>query len=98
MKTKKLKKAEETDETLAFIPPETHYLSSIYTVTLPAADKHFDNPWQLRLFAAKLVESKLGDEAQITDMRIKKPHLIAKSKARLLKRQPQARLLVTIKF
>ena len=98
MKTKKLKKSEETDETLAFIPPETHYLSSVYTVTLPAGDKHFDSPWQLRLFAAKLVERKLGDEAQITDMRIKKPHLIAKSKARLLKREPQARLLVTIKF
>jgi hypothetical protein len=98
MKTKKIKQTEATDETLAFIPPETHYLSSVYTVTLPADDKHFESPWKLRLFAAKLVERKLGDQAQVTDLRVKQPHLIAKSKARLLKRAPSARLLVTIKF
>jgi hypothetical protein len=80
------------------IPPETHYLSSHYTVTLPADDKHFKSPWELRKFAARLVESKLGDEAQITSLKVKKPGLLERLTSRLRHRTPNAHLHVTIKF
>lgn len=78
--------------------PDQHYLSDRYIVEIPADDERLKNKWELRKYAAKQVEKKLGDEVQLTSMKIRKPHIIAKSKAKLLKRQPTARLFVTVKF
>lgn len=103
MKTKKpIKKTvvqpEETLEELPFVPPEIHELSERYTIRVPLRDLNLDDRWHLRLYAEKVLEDRLGDTVQLTSMRVHKPHLLAKSKARLFKREPQARLLVTIKF
>jgi hypothetical protein len=89
---------EETTESLPVVIPELRYLSAKYKITIPASDPHFKNKWELRKYAAHLVEQKLGDEVQLTSLKIKQPHLLAKSKAKLLKRQPLAKLLVTVKF
>jgi hypothetical protein len=40
----------------------------------------------------------MGDEAQVTSLKVKKPHLVRKTVAKLKGSEPQARLLVTIKF
>jgi hypothetical protein len=105
MKTKNTKKSkkvieepQETLEQLPFVPPETHELAERYTIRVPIEDINLDDRWHLRLYAEKVLEDRLGDTVQLTSMSVRKPHLISKTKARLLKRRPQARLLVTIKF
>jgi hypothetical protein len=101
-KTKKSKtvieEPQETLEQLPFVPPETHELSERYTIRVPLRDLNLDDRWHLRLYAERVLEDRLGDAVQLTSMRVHKPHIISKTKARLLKREPQARLLVTIKF
>jgi hypothetical protein len=100
-KTKKSKlkdRPEETLEDLPFAPPEVHYLAEHFVVNVPISDPHLHDPWELRKHVLKLLEERLGDEVQLTGMKLRKPHLIAKSKARLLKREPCARAFVTIKF
>jgi hypothetical protein len=96
-KTKTIE-TEETMEDLPFAPPEMHYLSERYILRLPLNDEHFESPWKLRVYITKVLERQLGDEAQVTSLRVKKPHLVAKGKAKLLKYQPTARLFVTVKF
>lgn len=89
---------EETLEQLPFVPPETHELSERYIVRVPVSQAPWHDRWQLRLYAEKELEQRLGDQVQLTSLRVHKPHLISKTKARLLKREPEARLIVTIKF
>lgn len=96
-KNQDIQEAENT-ETLPVVIPELHYLSARYEVKVPLRDKHMGNRWELRKYAEKLIEKKLGDEVQLTSMKVKKPHLLSKTKAKLLKREPSARILVTVKF
>jgi hypothetical protein len=101
-KTKKSKtvieEPQETLEQLPFVPPEIRELSERYIIRVPLRDLNLDDRWHLRLYAERVLEERLGDTVQLTSMKVHKPHLLAKSKARILKREPQARLLVTIKF
>jgi len=89
---------EESTEELQMAPPETKYLSELYVVEIPLDDPHFETPWKLRVYAAKVLERRLRDEIEVTDVKVKKPHALAKTKAKLLKRQPVARLYITVKF
>ena len=90
----------ETLEDLPFAPPEIKELSERYIVTIPVSDERFrgNNRWELRLYAESELETRLGDTVQLTSMKVHKPHLISKTKARFFKREPEARLVVTIKF
>jgi hypothetical protein len=88
----------ETLEGLPFAPPDTHYLAKRYLVLIPNSDSRVSDRWQLRLYAEKQLEKELGDEVQLTSMKVHRPHLAAKTKAWLQRREPQTRLLVTIKF
>jgi hypothetical protein len=85
-------------ESLPVVIPELHYLSAKYVVRVPLSDSHMENRWELRKYAERLIEDKLGDEVQLTALKVKKPHLAARTKAKLFKREPCARLLVTVKF
>lgn len=85
-------------EDLPMAPPDTQYLSERYIVEIPISDERLKNPWQLRLYAEKELEGRLGDEVQLTSLKVKKPRALARSKARLLKREPTVRLYVTVKF
>jgi hypothetical protein len=78
--------------------PDQHYLAEQYLVKIPASDKRLKNKWELRKYAAKLVEQKIGDEIQLTAMKVKQPHILSKLKAHLFSREPQVRLYVTVKF
>ena len=89
---------EDEPEKFSLIPPEVHYLSTNFIVRLPVNDYHLKNPWELRLYAAQLIEQRLGDDVQLTGLKVKKPTALERSKAKLLKREPQAKLLATIKF
>jgi hypothetical protein len=95
---KDTKIVEDVPEDLPFAPPEMHYLAERYIVRIPLDDEHFADRWQLRVYAERVLEQQLGDTVQLTSLRVKKPHVIAKSKAKLLKRPPMARLVVTVKF
>jgi hypothetical protein len=98
-KNKKIiEQPEETIEDLPFAPPELRYLAERYIVRIPITDKHFESRWELRVYAEKVLEEQLGDTVQLTSMRVKKPHIITKAKAKLRKEVPHARLLVTVKF
>ena len=88
----------ETLEDLPFAPPEIRELSERYVVRVPVSQAPWHDRWQLRLYAEKKLETRLGDSVQLTSMKVHKPHLISKTKARFLKREPEARLVVTIKF
>ena len=88
----------ENGEVFDLIPPETHYLSTRYIVKIPVDDKHLRDRWELRKHAAKLVERSLGDEVQVTALKVRKPHLIRKTAAKLRHQTPCARAYVTVKF
>lgn len=94
----KMKNHDSFIEELAVIPPETQHLSKKFLVRIPATDRHFKSPWHLRLYALQLLEQQIGDEVQLTSMRVKKPRLLSKGTARLRGREPVARLYVTIEF
>ena len=98
MKNNKKVNQEILTDDLPIVPPEVHFLADRYIIKLPLSDEHFADPWGLRVHVAKILESRLGDEIELTSLKIKKPHLIAKTKARLLKSEPYARAIVTIKF
>jgi hypothetical protein len=95
---KTIEEPQETYESLPFAPPDTHYLAERYTVLIPVSDERVNDHWQLRLYAEKQLEARLGDEVQLTSMKVHKPHVLSKTKARILKREPEARLVVTVKF
>jgi hypothetical protein len=102
-KTKNKVKPPQTQEEVSqgdypMVPPETHFLADRYVVKVPISDPHFQNPWELRVHVAKLLKRHLGDEVELTSMKVKKPHLIARTKAKVLKQEPCARAIVTIKF
>jgi hypothetical protein len=97
-KTKTITDDKWDDDRFDLVPPETHYLSSSYMVRIPVTDKHLRDRWELRKHAAKLVERSIGDEVQITSFKVKKPHMVRKSVARLRGQVPYARAYVTIKF
>lgn len=88
----------ENGEVFDLIPPETHYLSTRYIVQIPLDDKHLRDRWELRKHAARLVERSLGDEVQVTSLKVRRPHLIRKTTARLRHQTPCAKAYVTVKF
>lgn len=87
-----------TTQKLAMEPPEPGYVSERYVISIPATDKHLDNPWELRIYANKVINKKLGDEVQLTSLKVKRPGPLASSIAKLLRRTPKAKLYVTTKF
>jgi hypothetical protein len=86
------------EDQLPFEPPETRYISANYVLKVPITDPHFDSPWKLRVYASKLINQRIGDEVQLTSMKVKKPTLTNKSLAKIFNRTPNARLYVTTKF
>jgi|ERR1035437_4136383 hypothetical protein len=92
------KNIEDMPEDLPFAPPDVDYLSEIYIVEVPLSDAHLGDRWKLRLYAEEVLERRLGDSVQLTSMKVKKPHAAGRAKAKLLKREPVARLYVTVKF
>ena len=90
--------AEETEDTLAFEPPEPQYISSLYILKVPISDPHLKDPWKLRTYSAELLKKKIGDDAQITNLKVKKPRLLKRIVARLRRQMPEAELYVTVKF
>ena len=94
----KIKMEAEEPEKFDVIPPEIEYMSARYTIHVPVTDRHFENPWKLRLFAAKLLERRIGDQIQLTSLKVKKPGPAAKAVAKLRHQIPNAQLRETIKF
>ena len=79
-------------------PPEPEYISAKFKLKLPVSDPHFDTPWELRKYSTRLVVNKVGDEVQVTDMKIKQPGFFSRLWARLRGREPEAKVFVTVKF
>lgn len=85
-------------EKLPFEPPEPEYVAEQYIIKIPATDKHFNSPWELRKYASKLLEKEIGDYAQLTSLKVKHPGRLAKTWAKLTKKEPLASLHMTVKF
>ena len=83
---------------LAFEPPEPQYISSLYTLEIPYNDPHLDDPWKLRIYATKMLDKKIGDETQITDLKVRKPGILKRLIAKILRRTPNTKLFLTVKF
>jgi hypothetical protein len=98
MKRQKPQIDEPDNDQLPFQPPEIKYISSVHVIKVPVTDEHLGHPWQLRLYAAELLAREIGDEAQMTGLKVKGPNLFNKTFAKLLRRVPNARLYATIKF
>ncbi|MBX4199493.1 hypothetical protein KW789_01200 [Candidatus Saccharibacteria bacterium] len=86
------------EEQVPLQPPEPEYISARYVIRVPARDEVLRDRWRLRLYAEKLLEERLGDEVQLTSLKIKKPKAISKSISKIRKKEPKARLYITIKF
>ncbi|MBA3757909.1 hypothetical protein H0X09_03560 [Candidatus Saccharibacteria bacterium] len=96
--TKIKKTPEEAEEKLAMQPPETEYVSESYVINLPATNEHLGDPWSLRKYASEVMNREIGDEVQLTSLRIKRPGLTSRGTAKLFSRTPRVRLYVTTKF
>lgn len=79
-------------------PPEPDYVSEEYVMSVPYEPDKFSDRWKLRLLAEELLEKQIGDQVQLTSLRVKKPNLASRVVAKILRRQPQARLYATVKF
>lgn len=86
------------EDKFVLAPPELGYVSEKYVLKVPVTDRHLHNPWHLHLYASQLLERQLGDQVQVDTLKVKKPHLPTRAAARLLRREPHARLYVTVKF
>lgn len=86
------------DDKLPFEPPEPKYVSEDYVLKIPVTDKHFKDPWELRKYAAKLIEKELGDSVQMTDLKVHMPSAVSRGFSKLFRKVPQAKLHATIKF
>ncbi len=93
-----MSKIKTQEDRFVLAPPEQGYISEKYVLKVPVTDRHLHNPWHLHVYATTLLEQKLGDEVQVTSLKVKKPHLPTRAATRLLRREPQARLYVTVKF
>jgi hypothetical protein len=92
-------KEQKDYEKLPLQPPEIQYISTRRVIKIPVTDPHFSgSPWELRVYAAKLVEQEIGDEVEVTALQVKQPSAATKRVARLFNRVPNARLYLTIKF
>lgn len=91
-------KIKTQEDKFVLAPPELGYVSEKYVLRIPVTDRHLHNPWHLHVYAANLLERRLGDEVEVTSLKVKKPHLPSRTAARLLRREPQARLFITVKF
>ena len=91
-------KQTDIEEKLAFEPPEPGYIAEKQVFLISMNESRMRTPWGLRLYAEELVRERLGDDAQITSVKVKKPKLMSKAKAKLSHQEPPARLCVTIKF
>jgi len=91
------KQTDEEDK-LAFEPPEPGYIAEKQVFLIPMSESRLRTPWGLRLYAEELIKERLGDDAQITSVKLKSPKLISKAKAKISRQEPPARLCVTIKF
>jgi hypothetical protein len=91
-------KQKPANEKLAFEPPEPGYIAEQEVFEIPLSDPRLKDPWALRLYATELVRQKIGDEAQVTAVKVKHPGTLRKALAKLKKQEPQARLYATIKF
>ncbi len=89
---------DDQPDTLPFEPPEAEYVVEKYVLRVPADDKHLKDKWELRKYSAKLLEREIKDYAQITSIKVKKPKLISRKVAKLLGKEPQAKLFLTVKF
>jgi hypothetical protein len=89
---------DEIEDNLTLVAPEVDFISSRYVVKLPYNDPHFQDRWKLRLYVAKLLERKLGDDVQLTSLKVHKPSLTNRSLSKILGHAPEARLYVTLKF
>lgn len=92
------KTQDEIQEDFSVVPPEPDYIAERYVLKLPVTDKHFESKWKLRVHAERMLERQLGDEVQLTSLKVKKPSLANRGVSRAFKRTPEARLYVTIKF
>lgn len=88
----------EKNSDLSIIPPETNYIVEKRELWIPVDDPHLKDKWQLRLYAEKLIEQQMGDEVQLTGLKVKKPGPLHRTRAKFKKQEPQVRLIVTIKF
>lgn len=99
-KTKNKQKQVSDDQEKGFplIPPEIHFLADRYLVKLPLSDQHLQDPWELRIHVAKILENRLGDTVELTSMKVKRPHLLSRGVSRIRRREPCARAFVTVEF
>jgi hypothetical protein len=88
----------QDEDKLSFLPPEPQYIAEQEVYKIPISDWHLKKPWELRLYASELVTRHLGDEVQVTSLKLKKPRAVRKTWAKLRRQEPTARLFVTIKF
>ena len=86
------------DEELPFQPPEPKYVTEKHVVKVLASDEHLNNPWELRKYAEALLENRLGDNVQLTSLKVKSPSFLMKRLLLLFHRKPMVKLKATIKF
>ncbi len=74
------------------------FIYESYTVAVPLKDSFLDDPTEVKKYAKKTIKKHLGDEVDVSKVKVKKPGMFKKSMSKLVGRQPMAHLLVVTKF
>lgn len=97
-RTKIKSETEKVDEKFDIEPPEIEYIAAKYVISVPVDKVNLKDKWNLRLYASKVLKQKIGDEVQLTSMKVRRQPWLSRNMGRLVGRSPRVDLLVTTKF
>lgn len=82
-----------------FIPEiENQTIFSKHKILVDSSLKSLQTPEGVNSYAKKAVKRVIGDDAEISAVKLKRPNIFKKASAKLFNRTPQAKLYVTTKF
>jgi hypothetical protein len=82
-----------------FIPESVNqFIFSTHKILVDSSLKSLQNPETAKRYAKRIINRVVGDEAEVSSIKVKMPSIISKSLAKLSKKTPQARLYVVTKF
>jgi hypothetical protein len=77
---------------------DNQFIFSQHVILVDSTLKSLQTPEGIKMYAKKAIRRVLDDDATISSVKLKKPHMTAKIAARFAKRPTQAKLYITTEF
>jgi hypothetical protein len=77
---------------------DKQFILSKHEILVDSTLKSLQSPEGIKRYTKTALRRIMGDDAEVSDIKLKMPSILVRLKAKLLKRTPQARIFVTTKF